>query len=163
VIGQNQIQRQLSQPENIARVRRLAAEHPDVLRTQLAERVCDEFDFVDRRARRQRGGCLKALRVLESRGLLTLPAPRTMPGPSRPRCAESGVAAPTGVPASVGQIAGLELVLVQTDDDLRIWNTLLQEHPRGSGRSLDATCAPHPWRDFKPRIDGSLIHHLTGR
>ena len=133
MVGQNQIQRRLSQAENIDRVRQLVADNPDMPRTRLADLVCDEFGFVDGRARRQRGSCSKALRVLESRGLISLPAPRTKPGPSRPRRLESGVPAPRDVPSGVGGIAGLELVLVETDEQMRTWNSLLVEHPRGAG------------------------------
>ena len=133
MVGQSQIQRRLSQAANVERVRRLAAENPDMLRTQLADRVCDEFGFMDSRARRQSSGCLKALRVLESRGLVSLPAPRTTPGRSRPRRLEVEVPAPEDLPSEVGQVAGLELVLVRTDEQMRTWNTLLQDHPRGAG------------------------------
>ena len=73
MVGQSQIQRRLSEPQSVERVRRLTAQHPAALRTELAELVSDEFGFLDRRGRRQRSGCLKALRVLERRGRLTLP------------------------------------------------------------------------------------------
>ena len=124
----------MSDAESIARVRQLTAENPDMLRTELADRLCDEFGFMDRRARRQRSGCLKALRVLESRGLLSLPAPRTRPGPARPRCLDSSVPLPEDVPEKAGQLRGLELILVETEAQMRIWNSLfLDEHPRGAG------------------------------
>lgn len=134
VVGQNQIQRRLSQAESIERVRRLIAENPDRLRTELADLVCDEFGFVDRRGRRQRSGCLKALRVLEKRGSLSLPAARTQPGPARPRRLDSSVPPPEEVPEKVGEVRGLELVLVENEEQMRVWNSLLlDEHPRGAG------------------------------
>ena len=134
MVGQSQIQRRLSQTESVERVRKLAAGNPDLLRTELADLVCDEFGFVDRRARRQRSGCLKALRVLEKRGCLSLPAARTKPGPARPRRLDSSVPLPEGVPDEVGEVRGLELVLVESEEQMRVWNSLfLDEHPRGAG------------------------------
>jgi hypothetical protein len=132
--GQSQILRRLSQAESIERVGRLTAEEPGMLRTQLADRVCDEFDFLDPRGRRQRSGCLKALRVLEGKGCLELPAARNKPGRSQPRCVEAGVAPPHGVPDRVDKIRGLELVLVRDEQHMRIWNSLfVDEHPLGAG------------------------------
>ena len=134
VVGQSQIQRRLSQAESIEPVRRLIAENPGVLRTELADLVCDEFGFVDRRGCRQRSGCLKALRVLEKRGSLSLPAARTKPGSAQPRRLSSGVPPPEEVPEQVGEIRGLELILVESEEQMRLWNSLfLDEHPRGAG------------------------------
>jgi hypothetical protein len=134
VDGQAQIQRRLSAPESIEDVRRLIAQHPSALRTHLGDLVCDEFGFLDRRGRRQRSGCLKALRVLERRGRLTLPAAQTKPGPARPRRLDSSVPVADGVPEQVDQIRGLELVPVDGEDLMRVWNSLLlDEHPRGAG------------------------------
>lgn len=134
MVGQSQIQRRLSQADVIEQVRQLTAENPSIHRTELAERLCDEFGFVDRRGRRQRSGCLKALRVLEKRGCLSLPPPRTRPGAARPRRLDSGVPLPRDVPGLVGEIRGLELVLVEAEEQMRIWNSLfLDEHPRGAG------------------------------
>jgi hypothetical protein len=134
VAGQSQILKCLSQAESIARVRQLTAENSSLPRTQLADRVCDEYGFVDPRGRRQRGGCLKALRVLEGRGCLELPAPRNKPGPSRPRRLDGAVAPPCDVPDQVGHIRGLELVVVRSEEHMRVWNSLfLDEHPQGAG------------------------------
>lgn len=134
VVGQSQVQRRLSMPGSVERVRGLMARHPGVLRTELAELVCDEFGLFDRRGRRQRSGCLKALRVLERRGWLRLPAARTRPGPARPRRLAAGVPLAEGVPERVEQVRGLELVLVDSERLMRVWNSLLlDEHPRGAG------------------------------
>lgn len=103
-------------------------------RTELADRLCDELGLVDRRGRRQRSGCLKALRVLEQRGRLALPAARTKPGPARPRRLEASVPVAEGVPSQVEGIRGLELVVVESEERMRVWNSLmLDEHPRGAG------------------------------
>ena len=134
MVGQSQIQRQLSEPENAERVRRLRAQHPAALRVELADLVCDEFGFLDRRGRRQRSGCLKALRVLARRGELTLPVAQTKPGRAQPRRLDSNVPLAEGVPEQVDRLRGLELVPVEGEELMRIWNSLLlDEHPRGAG------------------------------
>jgi len=134
VVGQSQIQRRLSAPESVECVRRLMAQHPSALRTELADLVCDEHGFLDRRGRRQRSGCLKALRVLERRGRLKLPAAQTKPGPARPRRLDSKVRLAEGVPEQVDQLRGLELVRVDSEELMRVWNSLLlDEHPCGAG------------------------------
>ena len=132
--GQSQIRRRLSEPESLERLRGLTARHASLSRTELADLVCDELGFVDRRGRRQRSGCLKALRVLEWRGRLVLPAARTKPGPSQPRRLDSRVPLPKGVPRQVDQVGTLELVRVDGEELMRVWNSLLlDEHPRGAG------------------------------
>ena len=134
MVGQNQILKRLSQAESIARVRLLSAESPELPRTRLADRVCEEYGFIDPRGQRQRGSCLKALRVLEARGCLELPAPRNKPRPSQPRRLDGAVPPPRDVPDQVGQIRGLKLVMVHSDEHMRVWNSLfLDEHPRGAG------------------------------
>ena len=132
--GQSQIRRRLSEPDSVERVQRLTAHNPAMHRTELADRVCDELGFVDRRGRRQRSGCLKALRVLEQRGRLTLPAARTKPGAARPRRLGSSVPLAEGVPDRVDRLGGLELIAVESEELMRVWNSLLlDEHPRGAG------------------------------
>lgn len=134
VVGQSQIQRRLLAPESVERVRRLMVQHPVALRTKLADLVCDEFGFLDRRGRRQRSGCLKALRILESRGRLVLPAAQTRPGRARPRRLSSNVPLAEGVPEQVDKVRGLKLVPVDSEELMRVWNSLLlDEHPRGAG------------------------------
>jgi hypothetical protein len=110
------------------------AEYPAAPRTELADLVCDEFGFLDRRGRRQRSGCLKALRILERRGWLTLPASQTRPGAAQPRRLDGNVALAEGVPEQVDQLRSLELVPVDSEELMRVWNSLLlDEHPRGAG------------------------------
>ncbi|MGH8112959.1 MAG: Druantia anti-phage system protein DruA, partial [Rhodanobacteraceae bacterium] len=131
---QSQIKRTLSQPKNLVRVRTLIDRSPAAHRTALAERVCAKFGFRDARGRVQRAGCLKALRSLAERGELTLPEPRTAPGPRRVRRLDAPVAAARAVPDEVSALAELTLVVVQDDRQRRLWNELMaREHPRGAG------------------------------
>ena len=77
---------------------------------------------------------MKALRELERAGQIVLPKPRWLPRMFSFKRLQEPVAAPTEVPAQVGDVRGLQLIAVETDTHKRIWNELmLQEHPRGAG------------------------------
>jgi len=132
---QNQIKRTLSGPEAIVRVRRLIDGAADKVRTKLAEEVCEQFGFFDPCGGLQRSTCLKALRELEVEGHITLPAVRggARKAPSPLRLSEA-VAPARGVPREAGDVRGLELILVETVGQRRIWNEMMiREHPRGAG------------------------------
>lgn len=131
---QTLIQRRLAQPDAIELIQYLLEAQPDINRTDLAEHLCEQFDLVDARGHRRLSGCLKALRVLASRGLFTLPLPQTKPGSSRPRRLDQRVPAPRHVPKSVGKVRGLELAVVEREEQMRVWNEMfIREHPRGPG------------------------------
>ncbi len=135
MFAQNQIKRTLSQPPAIAYVAGLLnADGEFVHRTELADFLCEEFDFHDARGHAQRDGCLKALRELEASGHFTLPEAQGKPGPSMPKRLAAAVADPTGVPAQAGEVRGLALIQVSTEVHMRIWNEMMiREHPRGHG------------------------------
>ena len=134
-IIQNQIKRTLAEPESISYVRGLLESNALAHRSELAAQVCERFGFHDARGRAQMAGCLKALRELEGGGHFTLPAARTPPrrNPS-PRRLSEPVASPREVPPEAGELKGLELVLVSTPEQMRLWNELMEgEHPQGAG------------------------------
>ena len=137
---QNQIKRALSQPPAIAYVTGLLHDGGEfVNRTELADFLCEEFDFRDVRGHSQRHGCLKALRELETAGHFTLPEAQGKPGPSMPKRLAEAVANPTGVPAQAGEVRGLALILVDSEERMRIWNEMMiREHPRGHGPLVKA-------------------------
>lgn len=131
---QNQIKRTLSEPSSIEYVFDLLERNDTLNRSGLATRVCEHFGFYDTRGQEQRSGCLKALRELEAAGHFTLPAVFTRPGHRTPRRLSQPVALPREVPPQAGEIRGLELVLVDTPEQMRLWNELmLNEHPQGAG------------------------------
>lgn len=134
MVPRRRIQRRLAQPDAVEGIRRLVEMQPSMHRTELADRLCERFEFLDAGGRRQRTGCLKALRVLASRGLFALPPPQTKTGPATPRRLKQSVPPPQGVPRSAGEIRGLELVVVKSEEAMRLWNELfIREHPRGAG------------------------------
>jgi hypothetical protein len=132
---QNQIKRTLTEQKNIEYVCRLLEQNDISYRKQLAEIVCEQFAFYDIRGKKQLGGCLKALRHLETAGHFILPKNRTQScGPGSPRRLPEPVALPIEVPARAEAILGLELFLVTDSEHMRIWNELMIEgHPQGAG------------------------------
>ena len=132
--AQNQIKRTLSEPAAIAFVAGLLDGGTFAHRTALADFLCRHFGFADVGGREQRDGCVKALRELEAAGHFALPAPRASNGPKTPKRLPAAVTEPTGVPAQAGAVCGLDLLLVDTEESMRIWNELMiREHPRGHG------------------------------
>lgn len=131
---QRQIKRTLSKPEAIEYVRRLLGEEEFFTRTELADFVCEQFGFQDPRGQNQLSGCLKGLRELEAQGWFQLPAPRIEKGGPSPRRLWEPVEEPEGVPGEAGEVRGLELILVEQESQMRIWNELMiREHPQGAG------------------------------
>jgi hypothetical protein len=133
--AQNQIKGALSKPEAIEYVRGLLEEEEECFtRTELAEVVCQEFGFQDPRGQDQLAGCLKGLRELEAKGWFQLPRPEIQKGGPAPRRLPKAVEEPQAVPAEVGDVGGLELILVEQEGQMRIWNELMiGEHPQGAG------------------------------
>ena len=142
---QNLIKQTLSQPASIEYVKELLESKQIPNRTKLSEKVCEYFDFVDDRGHLQKSSCVIALGELEAAGHFILPAladrksskgkKHTLRRLSRP------VPEPVDVPAKAGDVKGLKLVIVETDEQKRTWNELMiREHPRGSslfvGRQL---------------------------
>jgi len=138
---QNQIKRTVSRPAEVAYIRGLLESNQDFHRSDVAGAVCGRFGFYDARGRPQLSGCLKALRELEVAGYFVLPAARAKTGPSSPRGLPDPVEPPRDVPAQAGDVQGLRLVVVKTDEQMRTWNELMnREHPQGAclfvGRQL---------------------------
>ena len=132
---QNKIKQTLTEPKSIKYVNNILDTNTNINRTALAESLCDHFNFFDPRGKRQRDGCLKALRKLEKSGHFTLPVPtRKPPGPSTPRRLDHSVPEPQQMPDAAGKIIDLRLVIVKTEEEMRTWNELMiQDHPRGAG------------------------------
>jgi len=132
---QHRLKHTLGLPENLHQIRQLLQDGCPH-RTALADALCRHFAFLDARGQPQRGTCLKALRDLEREGHLVLPAARSTGNHAKPspRRLAQAVPAPQGVPAAAGEVCGLDLVRVETEAQMRIWNELMaREHPQGAG------------------------------
>ena len=133
---QNQIKRKLSESASIKYVCDLLESKTNRHRTELAIRVCEQFKFYDTRGQAQTSGCVKALRELESAGYFTLPATvkRKKAAAKSPRRLSNPLPKPAEVPLKVGDVQDLALILVETLEQMRIWNELMIEgHPQGAG------------------------------
>ena len=136
---QNRILETVSSPEGLTRVSALMSAESFSHRTAVADRVCKAFGFSDARGRQQRAGCLKALRALDAKGCIALPAPRHRGGGGQPRGLGQAVAAPSGVPDRVNDVEDLVLILVSSAEQRRVWNELMaREHPQGAVRHVGA-------------------------
>jgi hypothetical protein len=136
---QNLIKQTLSQPESVVVVQQILEDNKEAPRSAIAKRVCQHFGFFNAWGRAQKSGCLKALRELERVGRFQLP-PSQRPCPqSAPRRLTEPVEAPRELPSTAEQIQDLELIRVESDTEVRIWNELMiQEHPRGAGPLVGA-------------------------
>ena len=142
---QKLIKQTLSQPGSIEYICALLESKEIPSRAKLAEIVCEHFDFVDARGHRQKSSCVIVLCELEAAGYFILPALVSRNSHKGKKYSlrrlPEAVPEPRDVPAKAGDVLGLKLVVVQTDEQKRTWNELMIcEHPRGSslfvGRQL---------------------------
>ena len=128
---QNLIKRTLSLPESIERIQNLLSIEAGLNRAQLADKICERFDFYDPCGKKQLASCQKALRELEKKGHFVLPPPCRSPGKRSPVRLGKPVPEPQEVPGKAGDIKELALVLIEDKEQKRIWNELMfREHPR---------------------------------
>ncbi len=132
--AQNLIGQKLSDPGSLHVLTELLQRNPDHTLCGYAREVCEQFGFFDPKGRPQRSSCLVALRRLEDKGLIALPAPRhAQGGVVKPVRLGEAVKPPLGVPAQVNQIRELSLELVEDEDQRAIWHELMiREHPLGN-------------------------------
>lgn len=133
----------LSGSKAVATAREWLRKNKQGTRRGLALHLCQELDLFDGTGKPRLAGTQKALRRLEAKGLWVLPEPQTANGRTwTPRRLDHAVPAPRDVPVRAGEVRGLDLVSVTSEDDegLRIWNELVEtEHPlscRLVGRQL---------------------------
>jgi hypothetical protein len=130
---QNQVKRILSQPEAISHIRSMIDGNVSLTRSALSDQLCEHYGFYDPRGGIQMGSCMKALRELDHHGHIVLPVSLRR-GNTSPRRLLEPVATPLDVPALVGDVQGLKIILVETTEHVRIWNEMMfREHPQGAG------------------------------
>ncbi|MGA7878195.1 MAG: hypothetical protein WCA08_21225, partial [Desulfoferrobacter sp.] len=118
------MRRTLARGEAIAHIRSVLDGEEGLNRTQLADRLCEHYGFIDGRGRLQRSTCLRALRDLEDKGHIHLPAPVVQHGPPSPRRLSEAVAVLAGVPSKAGAVLGMALIIVESVEHMRIWNEM---------------------------------------
>ncbi len=136
---QNLIKQTLSQPESVVVIQQILEDNKEAPRSAIAKRVCQHFGFFNALGKPQKSGCLKALRELERVGRFQLPEARRQSPQAGPKRCTAPVEQPRNLPSTAGQIQQLQLIRVETDTEVRIWNELMiQEHPRGAGPLVGA-------------------------
>ncbi len=132
---QNQIKRTLSEESSLLYLKDLLDSKTFSNRTEVAKEVCRKFKFYAPKGQEQISGCTKALRILDAAGHIKLPAPaRKTTAKKSPQRLNTQVPLPVDVPSTVNEIQGLKLILVQSSDEIKIWNELMiEEHPLGAG------------------------------
>lgn len=131
---QNQIKRTLKQPEALKQICSMLEANENIKRVELADQLCGHFGFFDLRGEKQRGGCLKALRELEQKKYFILPKSTRKLGSIKPRRLSEPVPEAQNVPHQADEICNLELIVVATEEHMRIWNEMMiQDHPQGAG------------------------------
>ncbi len=104
---QNQIKRTLTRPEGIQYVNHVLDSSDDINRTQLADILCEKFNFFDNQGQKQTSGCLAAIRELEKKGHFVLPTPSRSVNYKGPKRLGTPVPTPINVPNKVGKIKEL--------------------------------------------------------
>ncbi len=111
---------------------------PAPTRGGLFKEVCERLDLRDHKGDWQIGTCAKALRDLESQGILILPGAKHCTVGTRrwnPARLDKPVNLPTFVPTALEQLQGLRLLEVRDQEHLKIWNELMiSEHPLHDSR-----------------------------
>jgi len=132
---QNQIKRTLSLETSLLYLKNLLNSKIFSNRAKVVKEVCKEFKFYDPKGQEQHSGCAKALRILDAAGHIQLPkSSRKTSVKKSPQRLNTPVPDPVNVPSTVNEVQGLKLILVQTTDEIQIWNELMiEEHPLGSG------------------------------
>ena len=105
-------------PALIQHLAEMIVAEPDIRRHTLAREVCMHLDWYSRRGDPALSSARVALRKLEGRGLLELPALRTdLRGPHRLRASGRSLPPVSKVPGRVDQVRGLHLHLISGQDD----------------------------------------------
>ena len=107
----------------------LVAAHPYKSRSALGALVCGEVGFIGVGGRKRHSGCMKALRVLEAEGHISLPEAQCDLGIAKPRLLEEPAPEATDVPADVRRIRDAEIVPFRSAALRAGWNAFMaHEH-----------------------------------
>ena len=134
MIKQNQIKRTLSHPDAIVDISQQLKDLDNPKLSHFADNLCQQYGFIDPQGKHQQAGCIKALRALEQAKKITLPEVMRRTKKRSPRRLDQALPTLTDVPGEINQILNLMLVLVETEEQMRLWNEMMEnDHPRGAG------------------------------
>ena len=131
----------MAQPETLQYLCGLIGTREYTTKKSLAKVICDRFGFYDTRGQVQYGGCIKALRELETSGHFVLPSAQVRSHNYSPQRLHAPVPVPLDLPKQVGNVRGLKLVLVGESNQMCLWNEMMiTVHPQGAGPLVGANC-----------------------
>ena len=134
MIKQNQIKRTLSHPDAIVDISQQLSDLDNPKLSHFADNLCQQYNFIDPQGNYQQAGCIKALRALEQANKIILPEVIRRSKKRSPRRLDQALPALTNVPSEVNQLLNVMLVLVESEDQMRLWNEMMENnHPRGAG------------------------------
>ena len=134
----NLIWKNLSSFSMLGKVRQWLSEKAGATLTSFSKFVCKKCDFTDGRGQLQTSNCAVALKELDAKGKISLQeslkyTPRIGGKSHIPKCLDTPVPQPVGVPENVCDIADLRLVKVSQQSDHLLWNTIMRdEHYLGA-------------------------------
>lgn len=115
--------------DEMEKIRRLIASHPERNRAQLSRLVCDELGWRRPDGRRKDMSCRVAMLRMQRDGHIALPPPEKGNGNGRRRprlTAASDPAEPISLPAKA--LASLRLQPVNTPQESALWNELIERY-----------------------------------
>ena len=111
------------------RIRQLITSDRKLNRAQLSRIVCDEFNWLRPDGRSKEMSCRVAMLRMERDGLITLPPPQKGNGNGKTRPRLTSVSEPQeAVTLPAGALGKLTFRPVNTPDDSKLWNELIERY-----------------------------------
>jgi len=115
--------------KEIDRIRQLITSDRKLNRVQLSRVVCDEFNWLRPDGRSKEMSCRVAMLRMERDGLITLPPPQKGNGNGKNRPRLTSVSDPKeAISLPAGALGKLLFRPVNTPDDSKLWNELIERH-----------------------------------
>jgi hypothetical protein len=115
--------------KEIDRIRQLIASDRKLNRVQLSRVVCDEFNWLRPDGRSKEMSCRVAMLRMERDGLITLPPPQKGNGNGKNRPRLTSISDPKeAVSLPAGALGKLFFCPVNTPDDSKLWNELIERY-----------------------------------
>jgi hypothetical protein len=115
--------------EEIERIKTIITRTQPALRTEIARRVCEAFNWRNEQGELKAMSCRVALLRLHREGRIALPAPRNGNGNAKPLSKQQPcLPKPKPLLCSVEELSDLELAGVQSKTDSALWNGLIDRY-----------------------------------
>jgi hypothetical protein len=115
--------------QDIQFIRQLIAAHPDWHRTRLSQELCRQWDWTNAKGAVKDMAARAVLRKLDSRGLISLPAPvRSANNALRHRNAAAMVLDQTAITGKLAELTPVRVLPVANDPQAQLFRALMQSH-----------------------------------